>query len=56
MATELFSLWGGLTGRRSQRGDGNGVTSNFDGISILYYSDNCNTVERERRALTCLKS
>lgn len=46
MATELFSLWGGLTGWRSQRGDGYGVTSNLDGIAIFYYSDDCNTVER----------
>ncbi|MES2126114.1 MAG: hypothetical protein V4463_02490 [Pseudomonadota bacterium] len=46
MATELFSLYGGFTGWRSQRGDGYGVTSNLDGISIFYYSDDLDTVER----------
>lgn len=46
MATELFSLWGGLTGWRSQRGDGYDVTSTLDGVSIFYYSDDLKTVER----------
>lgn len=45
MATELFSLCARITGWRSQRGDGYSVTSNLDGISIFYYSDDCATVE-----------
>lgn len=46
MATELFSLWGGFTSRRSQRQPGYDVTGELHGISIDYYSDDCNTVER----------
>lgn len=46
MATELFSLCARITGWRSQRGDGYSVTSNLDGVSIYYYSDDCKTVER----------
>ena len=46
MATELFSVWGGFTGWRSQRHPGYDVTGELHGISIYYYSDDCNTVER----------
>ena len=46
MATELFSPWGGFTGWRSQRHPGYDVTGELHGISIYYYSDDCNTVER----------
>lgn len=46
MATELFSLWGGFTGWRSQRYPGYDVTGELDGISVWYYSDDCVTVER----------
>lgn len=46
MATELFSLWGGFTGWRSQRHLGYDVTGELHAISIYYYSDDCNTVER----------
>jgi hypothetical protein len=44
MATELFSLWGGFTGWRSQRHPGYDVTGELHGISIYYYSDDCKTV------------
>lgn len=46
MATELFSLWGGQTGWRSQRGNGYQVTADLDKVSIWYLADNCETVER----------
>lgn len=46
MATELFSLWGGFIGWRSQRYPGYDVTGKLDGIIIYYYSDDCNIVER----------
>lgn len=46
MATELFSLWGGLTGWRSQRGEGYDVSATLDGIDIYYYADDHRTVTR----------
>lgn len=46
MTTELFSLWGGLTGWRSQRGAAYDVSATLDGIDIHYYADDCRTVER----------
>lgn len=47
MATELFSLWGGFTGWRSQHQPVYDVTGELHGISTYYYySDDCNTVER----------
>jgi hypothetical protein len=47
MATELFSLWGGLTGWRSQHGnDGYQVTATLDGVSVWYVANDIQTVER----------
>lgn len=46
MATEIFSLWGGLTGWRSQRGVGYDVSATLDGVEIYYYADDYRTVER----------
>jgi hypothetical protein len=46
MATELFSLWGGLTGWRSQRAAGYDVSATFDGIGIHYCADNYRTEDR----------
>lgn len=46
MATELFSLWGGLTGWHSQRGAGYDVSATLDGIGIHYYADDYRTVDR----------
>lgn len=48
MATELFSLWGGLTGWRSQRGAGYDVSATLDGIDFYYYADDHRTVTRAR--------
>ena len=47
MATELFSVFCLPTGWRSQRGEGYQVTANLDGVSICYYADDCETVERK---------
>lgn len=46
MATELFSIWGGLTGWRSQHGDGYQVTSTLEGVGIWYVARESRTVER----------
>lgn len=46
MATELFSLWGGQIGWRSQRGAGYDVTATLDGVDIWYQSKDRETVER----------
>lgn len=46
MATELFSLWGGLTGWRSQRGAGYDVSATLDGVDIYYFADDFSTVNR----------
>ena len=47
MATELFSVFGLQTGWRSKRGAGYQVLADLDGVSICYYADNCETVERK---------
>lgn len=46
MATELFSLWGGFTGWRSQRGAGYDVSATLDGVEIWYRAKDSETVER----------
>jgi hypothetical protein len=45
MATELFSLWGGLTGWRSQYGASYQVTATLDGIDIWYVGPDLQSVE-----------
>ena len=64
MATELFSIWGGLSGWRSQHGFGYQVTATLDGISIWYVGEDIRSVERAfwracrrtviRRLIPCL--
>jgi hypothetical protein len=46
MATEIFSLWGGFIGWRSQRGTGYDISATLDGIDIYYYADDYRTVDR----------
>lgn len=46
MATELFSLWGGLTGWRSQRCAGYDVSAMLDGVDIYYYADDYRALNR----------
>lgn len=64
MATELFCLWGGLIGWRSQRVAGYDISATLDGVDIYYYADDYRTVNRAferacrrtvlRRVLPCL--
>jgi hypothetical protein len=46
MATELFSIWGGLTGWRSQHGTGFQITAILDGVEIWYVGDKVCDVKR----------
>lgn len=46
MATELFSIWGGFTGWRAQRGAGYDVTATLDGIVVHYCADDSRAVDR----------
>lgn len=46
MTTELFSMWGFQTGRRSRWGDGYEVTATLDGVHICYWAHNAETVEK----------
>lgn len=46
MATELFSMWGGLTGWRSQHGSGYQVIATLDRIDIWYFGNDLYSVER----------